>query len=89
PDAKLNADVAFMPEENHLRLKAQLAEPKGGVMATLLSLPGDPSVNLSIDGDGPISNWKAKLLAALDGQPRASIEGQHVLTPEGLHQINL
>jgi len=89
PDAKLSADVAFVPGENLLRLKAQVAEPKGGLLATLLSLPGEPAVNVAIDGDGPISNWKAKLQASLDGQPRASIEGQHVLTPEGLHQLNL
>lgn len=89
PDAKLTADVAFAPDQNQLRLKAQLAEPKGGLLATLLSLPGDPAVNIAVDGDGPISNWKGKLQAALDGQQRASIEGQHVLTPEGLHQLNL
>ena len=88
-DARLSADMAFRPDRNQLRLKAQLAEPKGGLLATLLSLPGDPAVNLSVDGEGPISDWNGRLQAALDGQQRASIEGHHSLTPDGVHHVDL
>jgi translocation and assembly module TamB len=89
PDARLSADMAFMPDRNQLRLKAELNEPKGGMLATLLSLPGDPAVSLAVDGDGPISDWHGRLKAALDGQQRASIEGRHSLTPDGLHHLDL
>ncbi|NLS06669.1 filamentous hemagglutinin adherence factor [Rhizobium sp. P32RR-XVIII] len=89
PDAKLLADMAFRPDRNQLRLKAQLTEPKGGLLAAFLSLPGDPAVNLAVDGDGPISDWNGRLQASLDGQQRASIEGRHALTPDGLHHVDL
>ncbi|MFA1672469.1 filamentous hemagglutinin adherence factor, partial [Rhizobium mongolense] len=89
PDAKLSADLAFMPDQNQLRLKAQLSEPKGGLVAAFLSLPGDPSVDIVVDGEGPVSDWNGRLQAALDGQQRASIKGHHALTQDGLHHLDL
>ncbi|PKA42564.1 filamentous hemagglutinin adherence factor, partial [Rhizobium sullae] len=89
PDARLSADLAFMPDQNQLRLKAQLSEPKGGLLATFLSLPGDPAVDIVVDGEGPISDWNGRLQAALDGQERASIKGHHALTQDGLHHLDL
>ncbi|WP_461512647.1 translocation/assembly module TamB domain-containing protein [Rhizobium mongolense] len=89
PDAKLSADLAFMPDQNQLRLKAQLSEPKGGLLAAFLSLPGDPSVDIVVDGEGPVSDWNGRLQAALDGQQRASIKGHHALTQDGLHHLDL
>ncbi len=89
PDAKLIADVAFMPDRNQLRVKAKLTEPKGGLLAGVLALPGNPAVEISLTGDGPISDWRGQLQAALDGQQRASIEAHHTLTPESLHHLDL
>ncbi|SEH38597.1 autotransporter secretion inner membrane protein TamB [Rhizobium tibeticum] len=89
PDAKLIADVAFMPDRNRLRLKAKLTEPKGGLLAGVLALPGNPAVEISLTGDGPISDWRGQLQAALDGQQRAAIEAHHTLTPESLHHLDL
>ncbi len=89
PDAKLSADIAFTPANNHLRLNAQLAEPQGGLLAGFLGLPGSPAVNIALNGEGPISDWNGKLQAALDGQQRASLEGKHAITPDGLHHLDL
>ncbi|WP_431322707.1 translocation/assembly module TamB domain-containing protein [Rhizobium sp. YTU87027] len=89
PDAKLIADVAFMPDRNQLRLKAKLTEPKGGLLAGLLALPGNPALEIGLTGDGPISDWRGQLQAALDGQQRASIGAHHTLTPENLHHLDL
>ncbi|MBB3658897.1 translocation and assembly module TamB [Rhizobium sp. BK650] len=89
PDAKLSADVAFVPANGHLRLNAQLAEPQGGLLAGFLGLPGSPAVNIALSGEGPISDWNGKLQAALDGQQRASLEGKHAITPDGLHHLDL
>lgn len=89
PDARLAADIAYAPAENRLRLKAQLSEPKGGLLAGFLGLPDDPAVNIDLDGQGPISDWKGKLQAALDGQQRAAIEGRHQITADGLHHLDL
>ncbi|TAU85563.1 translocation/assembly module TamB domain-containing protein [Rhizobium leguminosarum] len=89
PDARLAADIAFAPAENRLRLKAQLSEPKGGLLAGFLGLPDSPAVNIDLDGQGPISDWKGKLQAALDGQQRAAIEARHQITEDGLHHLDL
>ncbi|MDF0697711.1 translocation/assembly module TamB domain-containing protein [Rhizobium sp. MC63] len=89
PDARLTADIAYAPVENRLRLKAQLAEPKGGLLADFLGLPGNPAVNIDLDGQGPISDWAGKMQAALDGQQRAAIEGRHSISADGLHHLDL
>ncbi|NKL62678.1 translocation/assembly module TamB domain-containing protein [Rhizobium leguminosarum] len=89
PDARLAADIAYAPAENRLRLKAQLSEPKGGLLAGFLGLPDSPAVNIDLDGQGPISDWKGKLQAALDGQQRAAIETRHQITADGLHHLDL
>ncbi|MHC2573856.1 translocation and assembly module TamB [Rhizobium leguminosarum] len=89
PDARLAADIAFAPAENRLRLKAQLSEPKGGLLAGFLGLPDSPAVNIDLDGQGPISDWKGKVQAALDGQQRAAIEARHQITADGLHHLDL
>ncbi|MBX5048398.1 translocation/assembly module TamB domain-containing protein [Rhizobium lentis] len=89
PDARLTADIAYAPAENRLRLKAQLAEPKGGLVAGFLGLPDDPAVNIDLDGQGPISDWTGKVQAALDGQQRAAIEGRHAIAADGLHHLDL
>ncbi|MBY5443466.1 filamentous hemagglutinin adherence factor [Rhizobium leguminosarum] len=89
PDARLAADIAFAPAENRLRLNAQLSEPKGGLLAGFLGLPDSPAVNIDLDGQGPISDWKGKVQAALDGQQRAAIEARHQITADGLHHLDL
>lgn len=89
PDARLAADIAYAPAENRLRLKAQLSEPKGGLLAGFLGLPDSPAVKIDLDGQGPISDWKGKVQAALDGQQRAAIETRHQITADGLHQLDL
>jgi translocation and assembly module TamB len=88
-DSKFSADVAFAPTENRLNLKAQLAEPKDGMLAGILHLPGSPALNIDLDGQGPLSDWSGKLQAALDGQPTATFEGHHSLTPDGLHHLQV
>ncbi|WP_183904494.1 translocation/assembly module TamB domain-containing protein [Rhizobium sp. BK212] len=89
PDARLAADIAYAPAENRLRLKAQLSEPKGGLLAGFLGLPDSPAVNIDLDGQGPISDWKGKVQAALDGQQRAAIEARHQISADGLHHLDL
>ncbi|OHV18454.1 filamentous hemagglutinin adherence factor [Rhizobium sp. RMa-01] len=89
PDARLAADIAYAPAENRLQLKAQLAEPKGGLLAGFLGLPDSPAVNIDVDGQGPISDWRGKVQAALDGQQRAAIEARHQIGADGLHHLDL
>ncbi|MGY5779960.1 translocation/assembly module TamB domain-containing protein [Rhizobium sp. LEGMi135b] len=89
PDAKLSADIAFAPAENQLKLKTQISEPRDGMLAGLLHLPGGPAVNIDLSGEGPLSNWAGKLQAALDGKPTVAISGHHSLSADGLHHIDV
>ncbi|MFB2566811.1 translocation/assembly module TamB domain-containing protein [Rhizobium sp. IMFF44] len=89
PDAKLSADIAFAPGDNQLKLKTQISEPRDGMLAGLLHLPGGPAVNIDLSGDGPLSNWAGKLQAALDGKPTVAISGHHSLSNDGLHHIDV
>ncbi len=89
PDAKLSADIAFAPADNKLKLKTQISEPRDGMLAGLLHLPGGPAVNIDLSGDGPLSNWAGKLQAALDGKPTVAISGHHSLSNDGLHHIDV
>ena len=89
PDAHVAADIAFNPDANELRLEATVAEPKGGVLAGLLKLPNDPAVSIRLTGDGPLSQWKGRLSAALDGTETLRIDGRHDLGADGLHTIAL
>ena len=89
PDAKLSADIAFAPADNQLKLKTQISEPRDGMLAGLLHLPGGPAVNIDLSGDGPLSNWAGKLQAALDGKPTVAITGHHSLSADGLHHIDV
>lgn len=89
PDARVAADIAFNPDANELRLEATVAEPKGGVLAGLLKLPNDPAVSIRLTGDGPLSQWKGRLSAALDGTETLRIDGRHDLAANGLHTLAL
>ncbi|PST17963.1 translocation/assembly module TamB [Rhizobium sp. JAB6] len=89
PDAKLSADIAFAPAQNQLKLRTQISEPRDGMLAGLLHLPGGPAVNIDLSGDGPLSNWAGKLQAALDGKPTVAITGHHSLSKDGLHHIDI
>ncbi len=90
PDAKLTADVAFLPDNSQLTVKAKLNEPKGGLLAGVLALPNNPAVEISLNGDGPIADWRAKLQASLDGQQRAAIDARHTLTQDQLlHNVEI
>ena len=89
PDARVAADIAFDPAGNELRLEADVAEPKGGLLAALLKLPNDPAVAIRLTGDGPLSEWTGRLSAALDGTEMLRVDGRHDLSESGLHTIAL
>jgi translocation and assembly module TamB len=85
PDARVAADIVFNPADNELRLEADVAEPKGGLLAALLKLPNDPAVTIRLTGDGPLSEWTGRLSAALDGTEMLRVDGRHDLATNGLH----
>jgi translocation and assembly module TamB len=68
PGGSLAADFAFNPAESLLRADASLREPPGGLVAAFLNLPGRPEIELTLDGDGPLDDWRAELALAADGE---------------------
>lgn len=79
PGTYVKADVEYAPDQNILDLEAEVNEPEGGMVATLLKLPGAPALNIAIDGDGPLSDWKGRLTAALSGETLGDINIRHQL----------
>lgn len=87
-DARATADIVYAPGENRLTLEASVAEPKGGMLARLAGLPGEPAVELAVTGSGPLSDWRGRLTGRLDGEQVLALEGRHRLTAEG-HAVAL
>ncbi|MCT8331284.1 translocation/assembly module TamB domain-containing protein [Albidovulum sediminis] len=46
------------------------AEGKGGLVARMVGLPGDPSILLALNGAGPITDFAADVALSTDGAPR-------------------
>ncbi|MES0882365.1 translocation/assembly module TamB domain-containing protein [Roseibium sp. SCP14] len=66
-DASLKAAAEFEPAAETLAFDVAVKEPRGGLAARLLDVPDLPAVQLSLKGDGPLTNWAANLNLALDG----------------------
>ena len=89
PNAKASADVVYAPSENRLTLKAAVSEPKGGLLARMLRLPGAPAVDLALDGEGPLSDWAGKLQGSVGGVPVIDVNGKHLLVENDRHRIEI
>ncbi len=63
-----------------LNLDMNIAEEESGIAARLLNLPGEPEIDLSIKGDGLLSDFVAQVELASGGAPR--VTGEVELTAE-------
>ncbi|NGP18354.1 hypothetical protein G5575_12425 [Devosia chinhatensis] len=61
PGGTLDLDVAFSNETQIFDLGLSLVEPPNGVIANLLNIEGRPAVQLTLDGQGPVSDLEAQL----------------------------
>ncbi len=77
PQGQVQLSGAYANESRQLTLDLAVEEDAGGIAATLLDLPGSPSVRLTVAGDAPIDDFAADLSLATDGQDRLS--GQVIL----------
>jgi autotransporter translocation and assembly factor TamB len=71
-EGRLAADIVFEQETSNLDLSLVLAEGRGGLVQQLLALEGGPTVDLRVDGHGPVSDWSGDLQLALDGEELVS-----------------
>ena len=60
----------FTRSDNILELLLQLAEEEKGIAARLLNIPGQPSVDMTIAGKGPLDDFATDVKIATDGQER-------------------
>ncbi|WP_436399211.1 translocation/assembly module TamB domain-containing protein [Roseobacter sp. S98] len=70
--------AGFARETEIILVDLDLTEDAGGIASHLLNLPGDPSVDLTVAGEGPLSDFTSDIRLATDGTPR--VEGQVRLT---------
>lgn len=81
PDGYLALEASYSNASNVLTLSLDAQEDAGGVAVRLLSVPGDPSAGLTIQGSGPLDSFAVEVALATDGLPRLS--GQVTLSGDG------
>lgn len=78
PAGELALNAGFVNQTGELTISLTVAEEANGIAANLIGLPGMPSTNLTIAGNGPLSDFQADLALLTDGQTR--LAGQVVLS---------
>ncbi len=68
----LGGSFGYALDSGVLSVDVSAQEPAGGVIATLLALPGAPAVDLTLAGRGPLEGWQGHLQA--NAQDLARIE---------------
>jgi translocation and assembly module TamB len=81
--ARIEANLDFAPDENRLMLEISGSEPEGGVLAGLLRLDGDPSVDITLSGEGPLADWRAKGALTVAGRVVTTLSASHREMAEG------
>lgn len=66
----LTLSAAYANATRDLRIDLNLDEGSGGLVSTLVNLPGAPSVNLRVTADAPLSDFTAQIALATDDTPR-------------------
>lgn len=70
PDGTIRLDFGYDNGSRRLVFDLDAREGAGGLVAGLLNLPGQPSVALTVQGNGPLEDFSAFLSLATDGQER-------------------
>lgn len=62
--------ASYDPSSRQLSVDLNAEEAAGGLAATLLGIPGAPSVALTVQGEGMVDDFEAAIALATDEQPR-------------------
>lgn len=79
----IDASIDFAPGENRLDIDVSASEPQGGILANLLQLPGEPPVEINVQGSGPAADWSGSGTFAVDGNVITRIDARHQFTDRG------
>ncbi|QBF31905.1 translocation/assembly module TamB domain-containing protein [Thalassococcus sp. S3] len=72
PEGLFEIEAAFENATETLDLAINLTEAPDGIAARLISIPGLPSVDLTIEGQGPLNDFGAEIDLATDDTERLS-----------------
>jgi len=67
--------AAYHVAQDRLTLDLRAEEPSGGLFARMLALPGAPALRMTASGEGPLSRWRGRFEAALDGREWIALDG--------------
>lgn len=70
PKAQVTLQASYVKDAANLAIDFAAHEDAGGLAARLLKLPDTPSVDLTIKGTGPLSDYTADIALKTDGQSR-------------------
>ncbi|MDE4143317.1 MAG: translocation/assembly module TamB domain-containing protein [Pseudophaeobacter sp. bin_em_oilr2.035] len=77
PGDRLSLVAGYSDQTRQIDLDLSLTEAAGGLLSTVLALPGRPTLGLTAKGSGPVTDFKADIALSSNGQERLS--GQVVL----------
>jgi len=72
PAGRVTLKASYTNENKELALDLIAVEEAGGIAASLLDIPGAPSVALTVQGSGPLDDFAATLDLQTDGVDRLS-----------------
>ncbi|MEM9901886.1 MAG: translocation/assembly module TamB domain-containing protein [Pseudomonadota bacterium] len=70
PENRISLDLAFADTTRVLALDLTVREGPGGLVSTLVGIPGSPSLALDLDGTGPLEDYTAVFNLSTQGQRR-------------------
>lgn len=62
--------ATYANETDVLDLELTVSEDSGGILSTLMALPDNPSIDLTVAGSGPLDDFVADITLATDDTPR-------------------
>ena len=70
PAGEISLQASYANETRQLDLSLSAVEGAGGVVVSLLGVPGAPSATFEVQGSGPLENHEATIRLATDGEDR-------------------
>lgn len=70
PNGQIDLAASYSNSSNVLQIDLTAVEDADGIAANLLNLPGKPSVDLRLKGDGPLDSFAADVVLKTDGTQR-------------------
>lgn len=80
---RIDAALAWRPQDETLDLDLTVDEPAGGLVSRLSGFAGLPPIRLAVEGSGPIDDWRAGLDLAAGDRGTATGTAAIVRGPDG------